>query len=110
MRQRPQRSRDGRLDTELGQLLEAGRPSLHGARGANDASAEPGRGPLGMAKLVEVGNGRIEGIDRHLSGARRVTEHEQQGEAVQVSPVQLAKRGTDNVRRGGIGFGSAPIG
>lgn len=46
-----------------------------------------------MSKLIDVRNGGVQGINGQLGGARCVPERQQKREAVQMAPVQVAKRG-----------------
>jgi hypothetical protein len=108
--QRAQCAGHCRLDSELGQWLEARRDAGHAPSRPHNPCSKPGGCPFRVPELIEMGDGRVECVDRELGGTRSVAEHQEQCETVEVAAMNLAKGIADHVGRSGIGGGRWSIG
>ena len=65
----------------------------------DDATAQPGRGALGMAEVIDPAGRIRERALRQPCGARTIAEREEQGEAVKATRMNLAKGGQHVIAR-----------
>ena len=98
-------AQDGRVGPDVAEVGGCVRvaPTSRSARGrANDLGSKPGRGPLGVAQLVDSAAARGKRIGGTARRLGTIAEREQQRESMEAPPVQVVKRGADGVEAAAV--------